>query len=157
MDTLEERIRREMAAVPEGPVLVLGMVWPGDVPRVESIPDVDGPGTLPANRRFVLAVVVGVLERLPAEDGAALLAALRDLEARRLLVAVPAPAGPARAGGRWDRTEMLAHGLDAVGEARHGDRVLSLYGFDIDHYKRTPDWLNPRHWANPELWGKFRW
>jgi len=31
------------------------------------------------------------------------------------------------------------------------------YCFDIDHYKTTPDWLNPRHWANPELWDKYRW
>jgi len=32
-----------------------------------------------------------------------------------------------------------------------------IYLFDIETYKRTPDWLNARHWANPELWGKFRW
>jgi len=32
-----------------------------------------------------------------------------------------------------------------------------IYLFDIETYKRTPDWLNARHWANPELWGKYRW
>ncbi len=29
--------------------------------------------------------------------------------------------------------------------------------FDIAHYKTIPDWLNSRHWANPDLWGKYRW
>ncbi|WP_290652932.1 DUF6231 family protein [Aquisalimonas sp.] len=33
----------------------------------------------------------------------------------------------------------------------------TLYGFDVGTYKTTPDWLNPRYWANPELWGKYRW
>ncbi|WP_322520450.1 DUF6231 family protein [Guyparkeria halophila] len=32
-----------------------------------------------------------------------------------------------------------------------------IYLFDIETYKRTPDWLNARHWANPELWDKYRW
>ena len=32
-----------------------------------------------------------------------------------------------------------------------------MYLFDIETYKQTPDWLNARHWANPELWGKYRW
>ncbi|WP_404840873.1 DUF6231 family protein [Alkalilimnicola ehrlichii] len=24
-------------------------------------------------------------------------------------------------------------------------------------YKTTPDWLNSRNWAHPELFDKFRW
>ncbi|TKA91199.1 hypothetical protein FAZ79_01265 [Guyparkeria sp. SB14A] len=32
-----------------------------------------------------------------------------------------------------------------------------VYLFDIKTYKHTPDWLNARNWANPELWGKYRW
>lgn len=32
-----------------------------------------------------------------------------------------------------------------------------VYLFDIETYKHTPDWLNARNWANPELWGKYRW
>ena len=33
----------------------------------------------------------------------------------------------------------------------------SLFYFDIYDYKRIPDWLNSRFWANPERWGKERW
>ncbi|MGC8698509.1 MAG: DUF6231 family protein, partial [Halothiobacillus sp.] len=29
--------------------------------------------------------------------------------------------------------------------------------FDMGSYKATPDWLNARHWANPQLWDKHRW
>ncbi len=32
-----------------------------------------------------------------------------------------------------------------------------VFNYDIRDYKHTPDWLNARHWANPELWGKYRW
>jgi len=28
------------------------------------------------------------------------------------------------------------------------------YGFCINHYKTTPDWLNSKYWANPERWHK---
>ena len=31
------------------------------------------------------------------------------------------------------------------------------YLFDIKTYKPVPDWLNPRFWANPENWDKYRW
>jgi len=31
------------------------------------------------------------------------------------------------------------------------------YLFDLKTYKTVPDWLNPRFWANPQNWEKFRW
>lgn len=33
----------------------------------------------------------------------------------------------------------------------------TIHAFNLFDYKRRPDWLNPRHWANPELWDKYRW
>jgi hypothetical protein len=35
--------------------------------------------------------------------------------------------------------------------------TFEIYGFDLGSYKATPDWLNARHWAHPEHWGKYRW
>ncbi|MDD3447840.1 MAG: DUF6231 family protein [Gammaproteobacteria bacterium] len=35
--------------------------------------------------------------------------------------------------------------------------MVHLYGFDIATYKVTPDWLNSRYWANPELWDRYWW
>lgn len=30
----------------------------------------------------------------------------------------------------------------------------ALFYFDLYDYKRVPDWLNSRFWANPEMWNK---
>jgi hypothetical protein len=66
-----------------------------------------------------------------------------------VLVALP--------GRPWSAQDMRGFGFESLGTVRAGAAVLGTYGFDIDRYKRTPDWLNARHWANPELWGRFRW
>ena len=29
-----------------------------------------------------------------------------------------------------------------------------VYVYNISNYKKTPDWLNNKNWANPELWEK---
>ena len=106
---------------------------------------------LETGRSYDLAVVAGALEELPPEQGAACLARLRDLLARRLVVIVPA------GHPYWDRDTLLGFGLEYRGRWRHEDHDLDLYVFDIEHYKTTPDWLNADHWAHPELFGKFWW
>lgn len=91
----------------------------------------------------VLQDLPGPMDKAGAE---ALVAQLRDISARRILWLLDRDAA-------WSRNELLALGfrlLDQASEQR-------LYGYDIDNYKTTPDWLSPRHWANPELWNKFRW
>ena len=152
-------LQEAIAESGDKPVLLLGDVASclhgADITRVmHPAPDDVLAG---AGRRFELAVVVGVLEGLGREPGGALLAALRDLAARRLLVAVPASPAQERYRSVWTRDDMLAHGLDALGHARYEAQTLAVYGFDINQYKRTPDWLNARGWANPENWGKYRW
>jgi hypothetical protein len=127
---------------------------------VRPTPGIPLPG---GDRGFDLAVAVDVLQGMDRAAGAALLAALRDLTARRLMVAVPASditaedTGTAEVAGEWTRSHMLSYGLEYLGEALHGGQSFTIYGFDIDRYKRTPDWLNARHWANPENWGRYRW
>lgn len=32
-----------------------------------------------------------------------------------------------------------------------------LNHFSLKTYKKTPNWLNSRFWANPQLWNKSRW
>lgn len=34
---------------------------------------------------------------------------------------------------------------------------LSLWQFNLYDYKRLPNWLNSKYWANPENWDKHRW
>ena len=69
-------------------------------------------------------------------------AAARDVRAQRCLAWVV----DAKA---WPDDELRALGFTPVAPA--------LWGYNIADYKPVPDWLNPRHWANPELWDKHRW
>jgi hypothetical protein len=48
--------------------------------------------------------------------------------------------------------------LKALGFLLQGEGVAQwALVFDMGCYKATPDWLNARHWANPQLWDKHRW
>ena len=92
----------------------------------------------------VLQDLPGPLSKAEAES---LVAHLRDVNAQRILwlIGVESP---------WERRELLALGFHHLDQSEDGD---DLYGFDIDNYKKTPDWLNPKDWANPERWDKKRW
>ena len=83
-------------------------------------------------------------ENWPAISSA--IAALRDRLSRRLIVWQTGNLDTTFA-----RTELLALGLTRVkGTPR-------LHQFSLDDYKKTPDWLNARYWANPTQWNKRRW
>ncbi|MFP4252452.1 MAG: DUF6231 family protein [Guyparkeria sp.] len=94
-------------------------------------------------------VTIEVLMEVDGWDDALspLFAALRDRPNRPVIVHFGAghPVG-----GEIDRN-MVSLGYTR----QRGDEPMYL--FDIETYKRTPDWLNARNWANPELWGKYRW
>jgi len=155
----QDLLQQEITALDRARILIL---CPWDLgPLPEHVTLLSHPGELSAltasGRTFALAVTAGVLEDLEAEDGGVLLASLRDLKAARLLVAVPAVTDHRRHRSTWPLEHMLAHGLEARRILGTGDAALALYGFDIDHYKKTPEWLNSRNWANPENWNRFRW
>ena len=103
--------------------------------------------------RFDFVVVRGVLERIDANSGAHLMASLRDLHARRFCVVLGAHVGAQR----WQAAQLIAMGLSHWSSETVNEATLEVYGFDLGTYKATPDWLNARHWAHPEHWGKFRW
>lgn len=96
-----------------------------------------------------LALVADTLETLNPDQGAALIALLRDRLAETLYcLAMPAQCPAER---------MFALGLRPLGTYPGNGGGPTLYHFDLYDYKRTPDWLNARNWANPELWNKHRW
>ena len=80
----------------------------------------------------------------------AVIARLRDLLVREFCVLHPG-----------DETEQTQHmgalGLHCMRMTQFADQPWGLNHFDLKQYKKTPDWLNSRYWANPELWGRFRW
>lgn len=84
-------------------------------------------------------------------EGGALIARLRDLQAARLAVIVHfEPEG-------WQEADLRALGLAVDAYYGEGSEALALCTYDVATYKRTPEWLNPRHWAHPERWNKARW
>ena len=103
--------------------------------------------------RFEFVIVRGVLERVDAESGAHLIARLRDLHTRRFCVVLPTNDGERR----WQASELIAMGLAHWSRESVNQATLEVYGFDLGTYKTTPEWLNARHWAHPEHWGKYRW
>lgn len=106
---------------------------------------------------FDAALTLNALETMHKSDAGILIGRLRDVHTRRFLVLL-------RVGSEWEdqvslwrRTDMIAYGLGLEAKYGLGARALHLYRFDINDYKRTPEWLNSRNWAHPELWDKYRW
>ncbi len=103
--------------------------------------------------RFDFVIVRGVLERIDAQTGAHLMARLRDVHSERFCVVLSTHDGE----HRWQASELIAMGLSHWSRETVNEATLEVYGFDLGTYKATPDWLNARHWAHPERWGKNRW
>ena len=82
------------------------------------------------------------------------LAALRDIYARRTMLFVSEHAAGAPP---WRNSDLVGLGFTRIGVFAGPQGSVNVYGFDIATYKTTPDWLNPRFWAHPQLWGKYRW
>ena len=112
--------------------------------------------TLKKQERFDLAVVINALETLEKAHAENLLAALRDLHARCVVAAV-------RLGEHWSGTQSTWRERDLLGlgmkrlDTDSPDANQGLFEFNIQDYKLSPDWLNARHWAHPELWDIYRW
>jgi hypothetical protein len=69
----------------------------------------------------------------------------RDILARRLAILLEeAPSAKVR-------QQLIGLGLHQL------PGYAGVFYHDLYDYKPTPDWLNNRFWANPELWNKYRW
>ncbi len=125
--------------------------------HIEQLPELRDISRLSKLGAYDVALVAGVLERLARAEAAALIAAIRDLHARRAFFLVPI--GPDWEGhaSRWEQNDLFGYGMRFLHAYGNSERPVHLYEFDISTYKATPDWLNPKFWAHPELFGKFRW
>jgi hypothetical protein len=107
--------------------------------------------------RHDLVLIVNTFERLDKAQAAAVIGRFRDLLSKRLYVLMPSGAGWAGHASRWEPDELRAYGLSVAARYEVEGKALGLYRHDLYDYKQTPDWLNARNWANPELWDKYRW
>jgi hypothetical protein len=123
--------------------------------QIDCLPHYTSLDDLEPARLFDLALVAGVLESLPMRAGAALIARLRDVQAKKLILLVSNSLSGEH--NRWQRQDLLALGLHHQSSYDNNGQAAAIYTFDIGNYKPTPDWLNPSNWAHPERWDKDRW
>jgi hypothetical protein len=57
----------------------------------------------------------------------------------------------------WLLNDLFSFALKKVASYPCNGIEYGLFTYHIDDYKKTPDWLNADNWANPEMWGKYRW
>lgn len=106
---------------------------------------------------FDFGIVANCIEYVDNSAAVHLLARLRDIYTRKLLVVVPIGKQWTHHRSHWKESDFLALGFILKAKLTVDDKPLHVYAFDIDSYKSTPDWLNNKYWANPELWDKFWW
>lgn len=99
---------------------------------------------------FDLVLVGGIIEQLDRRDGGILLATLRDLHARTLIVQILDAFVADETS--WSLADMLAFGFERLGSFKEPEGTVDVYRFSLNDYKKTPDWLNPSNWAHPHLW-----
>ncbi|MBA56033.1 MAG: hypothetical protein CMK89_16400 [Pseudomonadales bacterium] len=82
----------------------------------------------------------------------ALIAKCRDQLSQKVVLELPQELQQKDQDGMTE-TDCLALGFIrcAVTESNR------YYLFDLKTYKPVPDWLNPKFWANPQNWDKYRW
>ena len=107
--------------------------------------------------RFDLGVVCGVIEHMELREAGVLIARLRDLLCQRLLLVVPIGEQWEHHRSQWQQPDLLAYGFTLLSSKQRDGRRVEVYGFDLATYKTTPDWLNAKYWAHPELFDKYWW
>lgn len=104
--------------------------------------------------RYDLVLVSYVIELMERHDAIHLIARLRDIHARRLVLFVPIGDDWPDLVSHWSKRDLLGLGLVQMAENKALGRAIHIYGYDILTYKIRPDWLNSRFWANPQLFDK---
>ena len=107
------------------------------------------------NERFDLAIAIDWFEHLHKTTGEQHLARLRDVLCPQYCVCLPLTKDLAK--NQWQLTDLFSFALSKVADYNIDDKQLALFKYNIDSYKKTPDWLNADNWANPQMWGKYWW
>lgn len=122
------------------------------------------------NERFDVGLALNIFEHIDRETGNQVLSRLRDVLTSQYCVALPLahqltqqtdqqtqqltqqPTTPL-----WQLTDLFGFALSKVASYDDTEPRLTLFKYNINDYKKTPDWLNADNWANPQLWGKYWW
>ena len=99
------------------------------------------------------AVVISeCLESLTVEEGRSLLADIRNHLVPQVLLFIDHAEYR-----QWEFSMLIGLGFKKLARFEQGNRDLCCYSYDIDLYNPRRTWNNAKHWANPELFGKYWW
>lgn len=105
---------------------------------------------------FDTAVVVNLFEHIDKNKGMQVLSRLRDLLSPQYCIALPLSEKSTT--NQWHLTDLFSFALSKVASYHvAGQGEVGLFKYNINDYKKTPDWLNADNWANPQMWGKYWW
>ena len=123
--------------------------------HIEHLPSKDIQELWNQHQRFDLTIAVDLFEHLEKNNGMQVLARLRDVLCPQYCVCLPLAkqANPKH----WHLTDLFSFALSKVDDYSDGNIDYGLFKYNIDDYKKTPDWLNANNWANPAMWGKYWW
>lgn len=155
VDTLDQ-LRDAVATAQDSGALVItdddALSTPLSAETVAIIAARDAQAGLDNLPHVQLAVVDGAAAFADEAAAIQLVSRLRDVCASRVLVI-----GAPQSGALLGRQQLIGLGFRRWETTGEGDNRRRWYEFSLADYKVTPDWLNARHWANPELWDRYRW
>lgn len=146
-DTLLEKIRETL---PNQDILLIADRPPSPVPEwvattLSSAETLAAPR--PESRHTCGLILTPWVEENQLD---AVIAHLRDFLSLELYVLHP--------GDLMEQTRRVgALGLRCLQIFEFDEQPWGLNHFSLKTYKKTPNWLNSRFWANPQLWNKFLW
>jgi len=109
------------------------------------------------NKRFHNTLVFDQLEYLDKPIAYQLIAKLRDVLSEQIHILAPISDNKIGSSSGWCHADFISLGFRLIKSYCETTPALQLFRFDMYNYKRTPDWLNSKYWANPEMWDKNRW
>ena len=112
---------------------------------------------------FDAAIAINWFEHFDKRIGTQALARLRDVLSPQYCICLPLDTssqnGPENKGENegWQLTDLFSFALSKVASYNEDEIEYGLFKYNLDDYKKTPDWLNSDNWANPQMWGKYWW
>jgi len=102
--------------------------------------------------RFDVAICLDLFEHMDKALGMQVLARLRDVLSPQYCICLPL-----NSAADWQLNDLFSFALSKVASYQIADTEYGLFKYNINDYKKTPDWLNADNWANPQMWGKYWW
>lgn len=97
-----------------------------------------------------LAIVSEIIDTLPKSQAMEWLGLIRNCYTQHMIVICEIDAAVRQS---WELADFLALGMQRVAMTHHHQ----IFSYAIENYQPNHDWLNSRHWANPENYDKYRW